>query len=88
MKNMFQSKPCDHSAGEHYSTSGSTVWITRWITQSAILLEALRGEKVEQVKKLFEIVLQRGSSQEQLIVDSVAIQNSEKLSIDLLIIIH
>lgn len=56
--------------------------------QSAILLEALRGEKVEQVKKLFEIVLQRGSSQEQLIVDFVAIQNSEKLSIDLLIIIH
>lgn len=54
--------------------------------QSAILLEALRGEKVEQVKKLFEIVLQRGSSQEQLIVDFVAIQNSEKLSIDLLII--
>lgn len=56
--------------------------------QSAILLEALRGEKVEQVKKLFEIVLQRGSSQEQLIVDFVAIQNSEKLSIDLLIIIY
>ncbi len=54
--------------------------------QSAILLEALRGEKVEQVKKLFEIVLQRGSSQEQLIVDFVAVQNSEKLSIDLLII--
>ncbi len=54
--------------------------------QSAILLKALRGEKVEQVKKLFEIVLQRGSSQEQLIVDFVAIQNSEKLSIDLLII--
>ncbi len=54
--------------------------------QPAILLEALRGEKVEQVKKLFEIVLQRGSSQEQLIVDFVAVQNSEKLSIDLLII--
>ncbi len=54
--------------------------------QSAILLETLRGEKVEQVKKLFEIVLQRGSSQEQLIVDFVAVQNSEKLSIDLLII--
>lgn len=56
--------------------------------QSAILLEALRGEKVEQVKKLFEIVLQRGSSQEQLIVDFVAIQNSEKLSVDSLIIIY
>lgn len=56
--------------------------------QSAILLEALRGEKVEQVKKLFEIVLQRGSGQEQLIVDFVAIQNSEKLSVDLLIIIY
>lgn len=56
--------------------------------RSAILLEALRGEKVEQVKKLFEIVLQRGSSQEQLIVDFVAIQNSEKLSDDLLIIIY
>lgn len=55
--------------------------------QSAILLEALWGEKVEQVKKLFEIVLQRGSSQEQLVVDFVAIQNSEKLSIHLLIII-
>lgn len=43
------------------------------------LLEALWREKVQQVEELFQVVLKRRPSQQQLIVDLIPVQNSEKL---------
>lgn len=44
-----------------------------------VLLEAVRCEEVEQVKQLFQVVLQGSSCQQQLVVDFVVVQAPEKL---------
>lgn len=38
-----------------------------------VLLEAVGCEEVEQVKQLFQVVLQRGSCQQQLVVDLIVV---------------
>lgn len=43
------------------------------------LLEAVWCEEVEQVKQLLQVVLERRSSQQQLVVDLVVVQTPEKL---------
>lgn len=43
------------------------------------LLKALRCEKVKQVEELFQVVLKRRPSEQQLVVDLISVQNSEKL---------
>lgn len=44
-----------------------------------VLLEAVRREEVEQVKQLLQVVLERSSCQQQLVVDLIVIQTPEKL---------
>lgn len=41
--------------------------------------EPLRREEVEQVEKLLQVVLQGGSSQQQLVLQRVVVQHPEKL---------
>ena len=43
------------------------------------LLEALWGEEVKQVEQLFQVVLKRSPSEQQLVVDLIPVENSEKL---------
>ena len=43
------------------------------------LPEPLRCEEVEQVEKLLQVVLQRSSSQQQLVLQRVVVQHPEKL---------
>ena len=43
------------------------------------LLEAVGREEVEQVEQLLQVVLQRSSCQQQLVVDLIIVQTPEKL---------
>ncbi len=43
------------------------------------LLEALWGEEVKQVEQLFQVVLKRSPSEQQLVVDLIPVEDSEKL---------
>lgn len=46
------------------------------------VLEPLGREEVEQVEQLLQVVLQRGSSQQQLVLQRVVVQDPEKLKKD------
>jgi len=54
-------------------------WISFTTTTDVRSPELLRGEKVEKMKQFLEIVLQRSSSQQQLVVQLVLTQHTEKL---------
>ena len=43
------------------------------------LLEAVRVEKVQEVKQLFKIVLKRGASEQQLVFEVIATQHTKEL---------
>lgn len=43
------------------------------------LLESLRREKVQQMEELFQVILQRCSGQQQLVLERVVIQHPEEL---------
>lgn len=49
------------------------------IEQRKDLLEALWGEEVKQVEQLFQVVLKRSPGEQQLVVDLIPVENSEKL---------
>lgn len=44
-----------------------------------LLLESLRREEVEQMEELFQVILQRCSGQQQLVLERVVIQHPEEL---------
>lgn len=43
------------------------------------LLEALWGEEVKQVEQFLQVVLKRSPSEQQLVVNLIPVENSEKL---------
>lgn len=61
-------------------------WMIKWLcTHTPLkhtpvhLPKSLWSEKIEQVKELFQVVLERGSRKQQFVLKGVIIQHSEKL---------
>lgn len=61
------------------SLSGGIVTLLTDDRDSVLLPEPLGREEVEQVEKLLQVVLQRSSCQQQLVIDLIVVQAPEKL---------